>query len=111
MNLQIQKISQGAKHLLEVSGEIDAYTATELHKKLIPLTEESGHTVLVDLSKVSYMDSTGLGVFVGALKSAKANNSDIILKRMTDRVRRLFNITGLDEIMTIEQDDVKGGAQ
>lgn len=111
MNLKVKKVSEGTKHYLEVAGELDAYTAPELRQKLIPLVEQKGHTLIVDLSDVTYMDSTGLGVFVGAIKAEKRHQSEVILKNMTERVRRLFDITGLDEIMTIQHDDAKGGAR
>ncbi len=55
------------------------------------------------------MDSTGLGIFVGALKSSKANNSSLKLRGMTDRVKRISEITGLTEVMDIES-GVKGEA-
>lgn len=109
MNFSIKEISEGTKHYLELSGELDAFTAPELREKLIPLVEQSGHTVIVDLSEVTYMDSTGLGVFVGAIKAENKHQSEIILKNMTQRVRRLFDITGLDEIFNIQDDKTKGG--
>lgn len=108
MNLKVNHLAEGNKHYLEVSGELDAYTAKDLRGKLMPLTENNGNTVIVDLSGLDYMDSTGLGVFVGALKSSKNNGSKLILRNMTDRVRRLFEITGLDEIITFQDDNVRG---
>ena len=54
------------------------------------------------------MDSTGLGVFIGALKSTKEYESEMRLVSMQDRVRRLFEITGLDSIMNIDT-TVRGG--
>ncbi len=109
MNFNVKELTEGTKHYLEVSGELDAYTAPELREKLMPLVERSGHTIVVDLSEVTYMDSTGLGVFVGAIKAENKHRSKVILKNMTKRVRRLFDITGLDEIITIQQDEAKEG--
>lgn len=111
MNLKVSQISEGNKHYLEVSGELDAFTAKDLREKLMPLTENNGNHIIVDLSDLDYMDSTGLGVFVGVLKASKTNGAKLVLKNMTDRVRRLFEITGLDEIITVQDDNVKGGAK
>lgn len=111
MNLQVKKTTEGTKHYIEVVGEIDAYTAPKLRAEIIPLAEQQNHIIIVDMSEVTYLDSTGLGVFVGAFKTANKHQSEVILKNMTNRVRRLFDITGLDEIFTIQQDDVKGGAK
>ncbi|TLS34912.1 STAS domain-containing protein [Pseudalkalibacillus caeni] len=108
MNLQIKQEDQDNIHELSLSGEVDAFTAPQLREKLMPLTEKEGETIVVKLANVNYMDSTGLGVFVGALKSSKQNNSTLKLTGMTSRVHRLFEITGLDEVIDIE--DVKGGS-
>lgn len=109
MNLSIQTIEENEKSILKLSGEIDAYTAPELKEALLPLTSKSGNTVEVDLAHVNYMDSTGLGVFVSALKSSKENDTSLKLVHLQDRVARLFNITGLDGIININ-DTIRGGS-
>jgi anti-sigma B factor antagonist len=109
MNLQISQRQIDKTHELTLSGEVDAYTAPKLKEVMLPLTEMEGFTVIVDLSGIDYMDSTGLGIFVGALKSSKANNSSLKLRGMTTRVKRIFEITGLTEVMDIES-VVKGEA-
>src|SRR5699024_1809531 len=91
-----------------LTGEIDAYTAPELKEALLPLTKQAGQVVEVDLENVNYMDSTGLGVFISALKSTKENESQLKLINLQDRVLRLFRITGLDEIMDLKA-AIRGG--
>jgi anti-sigma B factor antagonist len=109
MNLQISQHQIDNAHELKLLGEVDAYTAPKLKEVMLPLTEKEGNIVIVDLSGIEYMDSTGLGIFVGALKSSKANNSSLKLRGMTSRVKRIFEITGLTEVMDIES-GVKGEA-
>lgn len=108
VNLDINISGVGSEKKLILSGEIDAYTAPELKGALIPLTKETGSIVLVDLEKVTYMDSTGLGVFIGALKSTKEHDSQMKLINLQERVYRLFKITGLIDIMDIGS-IVRGG--
>lgn len=108
MNLKIDHVQHDRADHLSVSGEIDAYTAPELRKTLLPLTEKEECRVIVDLANVDYMDSTGLGIFIAALKSCKKHHGTLQLKNLTNRVERLFKITGLTEIVSIE--NVKGGA-
>ncbi|WP_216831440.1 anti-sigma factor antagonist [Alkalihalobacterium elongatum] len=102
MNLEIRQETKENFHLLHLSGEVDAFTAPKLREVLIPLTEESGMKVIVDLSDVHYIDSTGLGIFIGALKSTHNYNSHIQLQGLSSRLHRLFKITGLDEVIDIE---------
>src|SRR5690625_4116101 len=108
MNLVINVDQIEQKSIVEVSGEIDVYTADRLKEKLLPLTEEKGNLVQVDLQNISYMDSTGLGVFISAYKSTKAHGSTLELINARDRVLRLFIITGLHEIINLRLED-KGG--
>lgn len=108
MNLNIEQNVEGKTKELKLAGEIDAYTAPKLKDALLPLTKREGTTVVVDLELVNYMDSTGLGVFISALKSAKENDSDLKLVALQERVRRLFDITGLDSIINIDS-TVRGG--
>lgn len=110
MNLMVDTVEEKEKSRLIVSGEIDAYTAPKLKDALLPLTKVSGKTVEVDLEQVDYMDSTGLGVFISALKSTKEYDSHLRLINLQTRVMRLFNITGLDEIIEIS-DGIRGGQE
>lgn len=102
MNLTIKHTTDENESILSLSGEIDAHTAPELKEALGQLTKQSGQEIIVDLENVSYMDSTGLGLFIGALKSAKENDGELKLINIQERVFRLFQITGLDEVMDLK---------
>lgn len=110
MNLVIDISENTGKSTVNLSGEIDAYTAPKLKESVLPLTKTSGHIVEINLEDVNYMDSTGLGVFISALKSTKENNSQMKLVNLQDRVLRLFKITGLDAIMDINA-AIRGGSE
>ncbi|WP_204498717.1 anti-sigma factor antagonist [Aquibacillus albus] len=109
MNLEVEVAEKNKTTVLVLlTGEVDAYTAPKLKENLLPLTKKEGTLIEVNLENVSYMDSTGLGVFISALKSTKANNSQLKLMNLEDRILRLFEITGLDSIITIDS-TVRGG--
>ena len=101
MNLDIHIEETENQKNVFLTGEIDTYTAPKLRESLIPLTEQSGVEVIVDLSEVQYIDSTGLGIFVGVLKASDSNGSSLTLTGMSERIKRLFVITGLDEVINI----------
>ncbi|WP_027964891.1 STAS domain-containing protein [Halalkalibacillus halophilus] len=107
MNLHIDDFKNDDVATLKLSGEIDAYTAPQLKEKLLGYVKEYDE-VQVDLEKVNYMDSTGLGVFISALKTSKENESKFKLINLQENVYRLFNITGLNEVIDIEN-TVQGG--
>ncbi|MFB4168135.1 STAS domain-containing protein [Virgibacillus sp. JSM 102003] len=110
MNLKVELSEGNDRSIVSLSGEIDAYTAPQLKETLLPLTRIESQQVEVDLEDVNYMDSTGLGVFISALKSTKECNSHLKLVNLQDRVLRLFKITGLDEIIDIST-AIRGGDQ
>jgi len=101
MDLLIDVKKEKNKSIVNLSGEIDVYTAPQLREAILPLTENEGHVIEVFFDHVTYMDSTGLGVFIGALKSTKENQSTLKLVNLQERVLRLFKITGLNEIIDI----------
>lgn len=103
MNLDIVKEEREQAFILVLNGEVDVYTAPKLKDELMPLVEKENHEVMIDLSHVDYMDSTGLGVIIGALKSSKSKQGQLKLRNATARLNRLFKITGLAEVMDIKQ--------
>lgn len=105
MNLQVEQVDKDLVHNFKIIGEIDIYTAPKLKEHLAKLDKAEGMEVELDLSEVNYMDSTGLGIFVGFYKEVKANNGKLVIKGLNQRLYRLFEITGLSEIMDIEQSE------
>ncbi|ESU31534.1 anti-sigma B factor antagonist [Bacillus sp. 17376] len=110
MNISIDVKETESKLAVKVSGEIDAYTAPQLREKLFPLSEKEGINMVVDLSEVNYMDSTGLGVFVGVFKNVRAHEGEFKIVGVSERLQRLFEITGLTDIIDINS-QIEGGVQ
>jgi anti-sigma B factor antagonist len=110
VNIKIEINKLGDQSVVSVAGEIDAFTAPKLREAILPLAEESNPNITVNLKNVSYMDSTGLGVFVGMLKVVRNNDGQLALVELSNRLERLFSITGLSDIMDISSKS-KGGVQ
>ncbi|MFO1445151.1 anti-sigma factor antagonist [Bacillus sp. Bva_UNVM-123] len=108
MKLHINRLQNENEILATVAGEIDAYTAPKLREELFPYAE-GNYTIIVNLKDVSYLDSTGLGVFVSLFKQLKKNNGELKLTDLSDRLKRLFKITGLSNIMDISTNSEDGG--
>ena len=85
----------GNAAVLEVQGEVELHNAPKLRAQLHRLCGSPNPHVIVDLSLVSFIDSTGIGVLVGALKRAREASGDLIIVGAKDRVHRIFEITGL----------------
>ncbi|HMF84314.1 MAG TPA: STAS domain-containing protein [Acidimicrobiia bacterium] len=87
--------------IVVVEGEVDVATAPSLRDELYRLIEDGAGRVVVDLSAMDFIDSTGLGVFVGALKRARERGGGIELRGLKPSARKVFEITGLDSAFTI----------
>lgn len=87
--------------VVHVSGEVDVYSAPVLRARLDANIREGHHRLVVDLSGVTFMDSTGLGVLVGRLKLTRVRQGTIVLAGVRDRVAKVFNLTGLDKVFAI----------
>jgi anti-sigma B factor antagonist len=91
-----------AEHtVLEVGGEVDVYTAPRLRERLVELIDGGAHHIVVDLNRVDFLDSTGLGVLVGALKRVKAHDGSLSLVCTQDKILKIFKITGLTKVFPI----------
>lgn len=99
--MKIQSTSQGDMHVLELSGELDYHSSPELREKLTELTAKQAPKILVDLSGVDYMDSSGIATFVEAFQKAKRYQGRLILAALTPTVRGVFEIAKLDSIFEI----------
>ena len=82
-------------------GEMDVYTAPRLRQALIDLVEGGATQIVVDMSAVDFLDSTGLGVLVGGLKRVKSNDGELRLVVSQDRIMKIFDITGLAKVFPI----------
>lgn len=101
MDLNIDTSVVGGRTVVQVVGEIDVYTAPQLRERLDREIEAGRYDLVVDLSDVTFMDSTGLGVLVGRLKQIRLGDGSMRLVCTSDRVLKVFVITGLDKVFTI----------
>src|SRR5215468_7498602 len=101
MELSLSTRTVAGYRVLEVGGEIDVYTAPQLRERLIALVEDGARLVVVDLARVEFLDSTGLGVLVGALKRLRGVNGELALVCAQERLLKIFRITGLDRVFRL----------
>jgi anti-sigma B factor antagonist len=87
--------------VVEVHGEADVHTAPELRDRLISVLDSGHSSVVADLSWLSFIDSTGLGALVAARNHANATGASLRLVCSSERLLKVFRITGLDEVFEI----------
>jgi anti-sigma B factor antagonist len=109
VELSVSKHGADGVPVLCVSGEVDVYAAPELRDRLTELLQ-GGHSVVVDLTAVGFLDSTGLGALVAARTSATEQGASLPLVCTHQRILKLFTITGLDGVFRIH-DSVDGALE
>ena len=100
-NLVLESNDRGEWTVVGVVGEVDLYTAPRLKERLADLAGRGRSHLVVDLTSVEFMDSTGLGVLIGALKRCKESGGSLALVAPREPVMKVLAITGLDKVFPV----------
>ena len=87
--------------LITVEGELDIHTAPGLGQAISELVQEGVYDLVIDLTTLEFLDSTGLGVLVGGLKRVRAHDGSLQLVCTQERILKIFRITGLTKVFPI----------
>ena len=101
MDLSLATRTVSDRTVVVVSGEIDVYTAPKLREQIVSLVDEGQYHLIIDMSGVEFLDSTGLGVLVGGLKRVRAHDGSLALVCDEERILKIFRITGLTKVFPI----------
>ncbi len=104
MELDITTDISGDMCTVTVDGEIDVYTAPRLKEALVKAIEDGCVHVIVDLDRVGFIDSSGLGVLVSGLRRARERDGVVRIVCTRDNILKIFRITGLDKVFPIFAD-------
>ena len=103
MDLKLGHHATDGIEVIDVQGEIDMYTAPRLRELLIDLVSQGSYQLVVNLGKVGFPGSAGLGVLVGGLKRVRAHDGSLDLVCTQPRILKILKITGLTEVFGIYQ--------
>jgi|SRR6056297_104903 len=103
MNLQID--DKGNAILMQVQEErLDAHNSGELKTQMLKLFEDGKSNLVVDLSDVRFVDSSGLGALVSGFKNASSRNGSLKLSGLQMQVKSMFELTRLHRVFEIYND-------
>lgn len=92
----------GSKSVVRLSGDLDILTAEDLKRRLVKLIKGGSAKVVLDLEAVDFVDSSGLGALVALHKLAVSCGGRLVVRSAPSRVRQLFSLTRLDELLILE---------
>ncbi|MDA1025385.1 MAG: STAS domain-containing protein [Planctomycetota bacterium] len=102
--MEIQVENRDDAVLVTPIGEVDLARSPVLRSRLKEILSASPARLVVDLSQVPYMDSSGVATLVEALQQSRARDCSLFLVGLQDRVRSVFEIARLDTVFTITSD-------
>jgi anti-sigma B factor antagonist len=92
------------QHILPLEGEIDLHVSPRISASLSALINQKPKKLVVDLSKVNYIDSSGLAVLIEGMQNVEAYGGKFALAGLQENVRPIFEIARLDQVFRIFSD-------
>lgn len=102
--LRITTAVQDGGPVVRVSGEVDLRTSPQLREVLLKVAQKNPERLIIDLSDVGYMDSSGVGTMVEIKRLIERGGGRLVLVALQPRVRSVFEVTQLDRFFDIAAD-------
>lgn len=102
--MDIEVTQTGGVTLVVPTGDLDMGSADQMKRTLSELIEKGQSKLVMDLTSVSYIDSSGLGALVAAMKQARAVGGNLKLCGLQEDVRSIFEMTRLIKVMAVHSD-------
>jgi len=101
MSIQISETD--GKVVISLSGKImGGPEAGQINEKINALIDEEKKKIIIDLKEVEWMNSSGLGILIGAIQTLKNNGGKLVLIHVSDRIENLLKITKLINVFSIK---------
>lgn len=104
-NFKINHKKVNTYDVLELSGELDAHTASQLENSLKKLIDRDQHQIIVNCRDLDYIASAGLGVFMAYIEDVRTLGGDIKLSNMSPKVYNVFDLLGFPTLYDIVQEE------
>ncbi|NIU01520.1 MAG: anti-sigma factor antagonist [Nitrosopumilaceae archaeon] len=104
-NFKINHREVQSYDVLELCGELDAHTASQLEDSLKKLIDQEKHQIIVNCKQLDYIASAGLGVFMAYIEDVRSLGGDIKLSNMNSKVYNVFDLLGFPSLYDIVEDE------
>ncbi len=93
------------ENFLPLEGEIDLHRSPRVERSLASMIKKRPDRIVVDLSGVTFIDSSGMAVLIRALQNMKQYGGSLSLRGLNDNVRPIFETARLDQVFVIDPGD------
>ncbi len=97
----------GKTYIIDISGDLDAHTSIELERTIQELIDTGRTNIIVNFSKLNYISSAGLGVFMSFIDEVRSKGGDIKFSNMPDKIFQVFDLLGFPLLYEIYDDENK----
>ena len=101
LSIDVKSAQNGLIQLFSLAGTLDIATSPTLRAALMEAADRSNHEIIVDLTALEFLDSTGLGALIGAHKRASEHSGSVRLVVQEGQILRLLRITGLLDVFAV----------
>lgn len=108
--MEVRTEQSGAASIVVVNGDVDLSSSRSLQSELRDVIDSGPSRLVVDLSGVPYMDSSGVATLVEAMQLSRKKGTKLVLCAMSDKVQSIFEIARLDKVFTIVDDREAAGS-
>ena len=91
----------GSWIVMPLTGDVDLASAPALRTRLVEATSDAPAHVILDLTRLDFIDSTGLGVLVGTLRRVRGGGGEMRIAGAPPGIERVFSVTGLDRVFQL----------
>ncbi len=99
--MEISTVRENSSCIIVINGDLDASSSILLDKAIAEAVSQNQANILIDCKNLNYISSAGLGVFMSYLQDFQDKNISLVLYGINDKVLNVFEILGLDQLLTI----------
>jgi anti-sigma B factor antagonist len=97
----------GSTSIVDLSGDLDAHTSIQLERVIQDLIDKGRTNIIINFSKLNYISSAGLGVFMSFIDEVRSKGGDIKFSNMPDKIFQVFDLLGFPLLYEIYDDEHK----
>lgn len=103
MDITVKK--NGNQMLFELEGSLDIYTSLDLKSSLEENVKENNPDIVIDLDKLTYIDSSGIGILIKSLNYVQSLNGKLCVANLKPAIEKVFKVSGLTSYFEILSND------
>jgi anti-sigma B factor antagonist len=105
LNIEVKTENKNKAVVVYIRGEVDLYSSPEVRKIIISLTKQKSPAIIIDLAKVTYMDSSGIATLVEGLQQTGKYKGKFAVVGLRSGVKEVFELSRLDKVFDIYENE------